>query len=127
MESPTKRLKTSLDLDAGKVNPVDETHLMQEQDAEEDVHSNESLDVGERLCRWLEANGAELSKLRIETYAPEVRGVHAKDPYQAKDRVMLIPLNCLITVEMGKATEIGQKFLHLEFGAPKHIFLLMNL
>ncbi|RQM27821.1 hypothetical protein B5M09_006964 [Aphanomyces astaci] len=139
MESPTKRLKTALCLDTQ--DPALEEAL--EVDALKDVvvsplatlsangdgsdEDDESLDVGERLCRWLEANGAELSKLRIETYAPEVRGVHARDTFAAKERVMRIPLNCLITVEMGKATELGQRLLHLEFGAPKHIYLMMFL
>ncbi|RHY02124.1 hypothetical protein DYB36_008680 [Aphanomyces astaci] len=139
MESPTKRLKTALCLDTQ--DPALEEAL--EVDVLKDVvvsplatlsangdgsdEDDESLDVGERLCRWLEANGAELSKLRIETYAPEVRGVHARDTFVAKERVMRIPLNCLITVEMGKATELGQRLLHLEFGAPKHIYLMMYL
>ncbi|RHY55609.1 hypothetical protein DYB34_011547 [Aphanomyces astaci] len=139
MESPTKRLKTALCLDTQ--DPALEEAL--EADVLKDVvvsplatssangdgsdEDDESLDVGERLCRWLEANGAELSKLRIETYAPEVRGVHARDTFVAKERVMRIPLNCLITVEMGKATELGQRLLHLEFGAPKHIYLMMYL
>ncbi|KAF0700994.1 Aste57867_8440 [Aphanomyces stellatus] len=114
----------SLDLHADDENPAEDSSAQQNVGL---IDEEDSLDVGERLCRWLEANGAELSKLRIETYAPEVRGVHAKDAFQTKDRVMLIPLNCLITVEMGKATEIGQKLVHLEFAAPKHIFLMMYL
>jgi hypothetical protein len=88
-----------------------------------------SHDVGERLCEWLVSNGAELHKCQIATYEPEVRGVHAKVPLHAGDRVMFIPLHCLITVEMGKATSIGQKLVDLdvEFAAPKHIFLMLFL
>ncbi|RHY28150.1 hypothetical protein DYB32_006943 [Aphanomyces invadans] len=133
MESPTKRLKAALFLDADDDPAADDDqadglkNVIVSPLLSPSASDDEALDVGERLCRWLEANGAELSKLRIETYAPEVRGVHARDHIVAKERVMRIPLNCLITVEMGKATELGQKLLHVEFAAPKHIFLMMYL
>ncbi|CAK4083963.1 unnamed protein product [Aphanomyces euteiches] len=122
----TSPILETMALHAEEMPKEDAKHVLD--DIQGDGDSDVGLvDVGERLCRWLEANGAELSKLRIETYAPEVRGVHAKDTFSAKERVMLIPLNCLITVEMGKETEIGQKLLHLDFAAPKHIFLMMYL
>ncbi|EQC27514.1 hypothetical protein SDRG_14714 [Saprolegnia diclina VS20] len=137
MESPTKRVRTSLTLeDAADVAspPVSKMtlSLAPSQDTPAAIDDatfddSDTWDVPTRLCKWLAANGADLEKLRIETYAPEVRGVHAKRPFSAGDRVMLIPLNCLITVEMGKATDIGIKIQHLEFGAPKHIFLMMYL
>ena len=40
---------------------------------------------------------------------------------------MAIPLKCLITVEMGKATDVGQAILQsdLELDAPKHVFLML--
>ncbi|OQR96615.1 hypothetical protein THRCLA_07231 [Thraustotheca clavata] len=100
---------------------------LQERKVKDDINDMDAWDVPTRLTRWLEANGAELEKLRIETYAPQVRGVHANDTFSSGDRVMLIPLKCLITVEMGKATEIGQKLLNIDFAAPKHIFLMMYL
>ncbi|OQR83440.1 hypothetical protein ACHHYP_14709 [Achlya hypogyna] len=144
MESPTKRLRASLSLDepahddrdkfaqlyeasqkSGVLLPNADTNAAEASVSDDDDSDN--WDVPTRLSRWLTANGAELDKLRIETYAPEVRGVHAKKPFSSGDRVMLIPRNCLITVEMGKATEIGQKLLPLQFAAPKHVFLMMFL
>lgn len=85
--------------------------------------------VGEELVQWLESCGADSKKLRLQQYAPEVRGVHSEKVLVPGERILAIPKQCLITVEMGKRTEIGQKLLarNLEFVAPKHIFLMMFL
>uniref|UniRef100_A0A7S3JSP0 Rubisco LSMT substrate-binding domain-containing protein n=1 Tax=Aureoumbra lagunensis TaxID=44058 RepID=A0A7S3JSP0_9STRA len=42
---------------------------------------------------------------------------------------MEIPLDCLITVEMGKETEVGRAVMEadLELDAPKHVFLMLFL
>ncbi|TMW67933.1 hypothetical protein Poli38472_007605 [Pythium oligandrum] len=84
---------------------------------------------GEELIKWLEHNNADSRKLALREYAPEVRGVHSKKVLVPGERILVIPKKCLITVEMGKMTEIGQKLLahNLEFVAPKHIFLMMFL
>lgn len=85
--------------------------------------------VGEELVQWLESCGADSKKLLLQQYAPEVRGVHSKKVLVPGERILAIPKRCLITVEMGKRTEIGQKLLarNLDFVAPKHIFLMMFL
>eukprot|EP00588_Corethron_pennatum_P012680 CAMPEP_0194265332 /NCGR_PEP_ID=MMETSP0169-20130528/614_1 /TAXON_ID=218684 /ORGANISM="Corethron pennatum, Strain L29A3" /LENGTH=508 /DNA_ID=CAMNT_0039005773 /DNA_START=142 /DNA_END=1668 /DNA_ORIENTATION=+ len=59
----------------------------------------------------------------------EMRGVHAKIGIPPGTVCMTIPRQCLITVEMGKATEIGQRIVEadLELDAPKHIFLMIYL
>lgn len=85
--------------------------------------------IGEELVKWLEQNGADSHKLMLCEYAPEVRGVHSHKVLVPGERILVIPKSCLITVEMGKMTDIGQKLLahNLEFVAPKHIFLMMFL
>jgi hypothetical protein len=57
----------------------------------------------------------------------EMRGVHARSNIPPNTVCMTIPLRCLITVEMGQATEIGQAVLHsdLDLDAPKHIYLMI--
>lgn len=45
----------------------------------------------------------------IQEYAPEVRGVHATKQIKEDEDIVEIPLKCLITVEMGKATEVDEK------------------
>ena len=59
----------------------------------------------------------------------EMRGVHAKVTIPPNSICVSIPRKCLITVEMGQATDIGQAILHsdLELDAPKHIFLMVYL
>ena len=59
----------------------------------------------------------------------EMRGVHAKTHLQPNTVCMSIPRRCLITVEMGQDTPIGQAILRsdLDLDAPKHIFLMVYL
>eukprot|EP00968_Pinguiococcus_pyrenoidosus_P008915 scaffold664_cov260-Pinguiococcus_pyrenoidosus.AAC.36 len=52
--------------------------------------------------QWLLDNGAEFPQLEIKCYDDEVRGVHAKEDIKSDTLCISIPLNCLITVEMGK-------------------------
>lgn len=95
----------------------------------EDVADVEKDVVGVELIEWLENQGADTKKLMLQQYAPEVRGVHCRNELVPGERILFIPKNCLITVEMGKQTEIGQKVLahNIEFVAPKHIFLMLYL
>lgn len=59
----------------------------------------------------------------------EMRGVHARSHVPTNTLLMSIPRRCLITVEMGQATPIGQAILHadLDLDAPKHIFLMIYI
>jgi hypothetical protein len=69
------------------------------------------------------------SSASTESSSSELRGVHAKTHIAANHVCMSIPRQCLITVEMGQATPIGQAILHsdLDLDAPKHIFLMVYL
>lgn len=59
----------------------------------------------------------------------EMRGVYATTEIKPNTICVSIPKKCLITVEMGQATEIGQAILNsdLELDAPKHVFLMVYL
>lgn len=59
----------------------------------------------------------------------EMRGVHAKANIPTETICVMVPQKCLITVEMGQATEIGQIILRsdLDLDAPKHIFLMIYI
>ena len=85
--------------------------------------------AGVELLQWLLTNGAQFPDLFLREYAPEVRGVHAQRALVPNTCILRIPLECLITVEMGKRTDIGKKLIenHISFVAPKHIFLMMFL
>ncbi len=63
----------------------------------------------------------------LQDYGNEVRGCHTIAPITEDETIMLIPLKCLITVEMGQDTDLGRKILssHIELDAPKHIFLMI--
>ncbi|MGK3744469.1 MAG: histone-lysine N-methyltransferase SETD3 [Bacillariaceae sp.] len=58
-----------------------------------------------------------------------MRGVHARTHLPPNTVCVAIPRQCLITVEMGQITPIGQAILRsdLDLDAPKHIFLMIYL
>ncbi|TDH69930.1 hypothetical protein CCR75_008590 [Bremia lactucae] len=88
---------------------------------------NENDLVGRDLIQWLESNGADSKKLALQEYAPEVRGVHSRKVLVPGERILVIPKKCLITVEMGKQTDIGRQLVarNVDFVAPKHIYLML--
>ena len=59
----------------------------------------------------------------------EMRGVHAVTSIPPNTICMSVPRRCLITVEMGQETAIGQAILRsdLDLDAPKHIYLMVYL
>ena len=76
---------------------------------------------------WLLDNGARFPKLELRDYGDEVRGCHSTEAIGEDEVIIEIPLRCLITVEMGKDTDIGRAILasNIELDAPKHIFLMV--
>lgn len=74
-------------------------------------------------------NGGKFPKLELRDYGDEVRGCHVRDGHSIGEEEIIIeiPLRCLITVEMGKDTDIGRAILqsNIELDAPKHIFLMV--
>lgn len=55
--------------------------------------------------------------------------MHASRDIDADEEVLSIPLKCLITVEMGKATDVGRAVVaaDLDLDAPKHVYLMLYL
>jgi histone-lysine N-methyltransferase SETD3 len=88
-------------------------------------------------------------ELLYQDYGDEMRGCHTKEDIYDDEVIIEVPLKCLITVEMGKETEvitvfvtqisaqytssvrlplqIGQVIIksRIELDAPKHIFLMI--
>ena len=71
----------------------------------------------------------EPAALHEKEESSEMRGVHATTHIMPNTVCMAIPRRCLITVEMGQATPIGQAILQsdLDLDAPKHIFLMIYI
>lgn len=44
--------------------------------------------------------------LHMQDYGNEVRGCHTKEDIHDEEVIIEVPLKCLITVEMGKETEV---------------------
>lgn len=77
----------------------------------------------------LEMDAAEEKKESTIVDESEMRGVHSRVDIPADTVCMIIPRKCLITVEMGQATPLGQTILEsdLDLDAPKHIFLMIYI
>ena len=92
------------------------------QDDEVDAEDKFSL-----FLDWLRTNGGSHDQLTLQKYADEMRGVHAAHDIVPDETICTIPLKCLITVEMGKATEVGRKVsMHnLQLDAPKHVYVML--
>ena len=73
------------------------------------------------------SNGAVYPKLELKDYGGEVRGCHTKQLIENDETIIQIPLRCLITVEMGKETDIGRAIIaaNIDLDAPKHIFIMI--
>lgn len=76
---------------------------------------------------WLRSTKTQTSKLELKDYGNEVRGCHATEALSDDEIIIEVPLKCLITVEMGKDTDIGRQIIssNIELDAPKHIFLMV--
>lgn len=87
----------------------------------------EDYDKFKILEQWLISNNTKFNKLELRDYGNEVRGSHALKDINEDEIIIQVPLKCLITVEMGKETEIGLAILSssIELDAPKHIFLMI--
>jgi protein-histidine N-methyltransferase len=76
-----------------------------------------------------DTEGAEEKKETTSMEESEMRGVYARTYIPSDTLCMTIPRKCLVTVEMGQATPLGQKILksNLDLDAPKHIFLMIYI
>eukprot|EP01035_Chromulina_nebulosa_P030166 gene30166-40063_t len=91
--------------------------------------TNASTDKFKIFEKWLTDNGTTYPKLELQAtdYGNEVRGCHSKESIYDDEIIIRVPLNCLITVEMGRETSIGKSIIaaNIELDAPKHIFLML--
>ena len=103
------------------------------------------------LEEWLVSNGGSFPKMELRSFGSansssltepsadketkegdgmvEMRGVHAKSDVESSEVCVSVPRKCLITVEMGKATDIGKMVAKhdLDLDAPKHVYLMIFL
>ena len=79
------------------------------------------------LQQWLIANGASFPSLSLRDFGGDNRGVHANEDIAPEQELFRIPFKLIITVEMGKAMEVGKTIAaaNLSFEAPKHIYLMV--
>lgn len=91
-------------------------------------HGQQSNDEDEGEEKKESAADAPNQRILVEDEdKSEMRGVFCKSTLAPNTVCMAVPRKCLITVEMGQATSIGQQILNadLDLDAPKHIFLMI--
>lgn len=99
----------------------------EKKDTAKDITSPPSTTLTEDAIHYDHHN--RQSEKRSNKEESEMRGVHAKTTIPPNSICVSIPKNCLITVEMGQATDIGQTIIKsgIDLDAPKHIFLMIFL
>jgi len=93
----------------------------------EDQLLDKSQESFNRFLEWLTENNAHFPDLYFKVYAPNVRGVHAAKKLPALHRFMEIPIRCMITDEMARATPLGQKLMEIEeqLSVPNHCQIIV--
>lgn len=96
--------------------------------AEEKKDAKSTLTAGGDYDEDDDEDGCSLRRRRAEEES-EMRGVHCTSTLPPNAVCVAVPRKCLITVEMGQQTPIGQAVLmsDLDLDAPKHIFLMIYL
>ena len=79
-----------------------------------------------KFLRELYKYNSFFPKLEIHFYSDDYRGVLAKNNIKKDEIIMIIPKDCLISLETVYATEYGKKiseFMYKELNSPKHCLL----
>jgi hypothetical protein len=53
-----------------------------------------------KMFDWLKDNGAEFPKLKMRYYTEDYRGVHASREILKGETILLVPKDCLLTLDM---------------------------
>lgn len=89
------------------------------------LHEAATEDVHESYISWIKSLGIKFTRIELRTFAPNYRGIVATRAIDASEVVVAVPKEAIITVRMGKETEVGKKLV--ESGAtlmhPNNSFL----
>lgn len=93
------------------------------------VDENPDEDKFDRHLRWLEECGAQYPRLYLRRYADNMRGVHTREQIGPYERIVMVPLKCLVMDNMGRETPIGQKVLQsgVPLTAPNHCMVIIYI
>ncbi len=58
------------------------------------------------LENWLIENGSKFPKLILKDYGDGIRGCETVEEIEYNETVVTIPLKCMITLEMGRNTDV---------------------
>jgi len=66
-------------------------------------------DKYEILLKWLKDGGSKFPHLELKYYTVDYRGVHARKRLNANQLILQVPLPLIMTSDVAKASDIGQK------------------
>lgn len=81
--------------------------------------TQEQLDEGENpdgdrfdnMVKWLRDGGGQFPKLYLKYYSDDYRGVHCLTKVPEDDTILYVPFKYIMTSEVAKASDIGQKIV----------------
>jgi len=86
-------------------------------------------DIFKTFVDWLVDNGAKFPHLYFRSYTADHRGVHCREDIPRNQRIMYVPLKCLITDKMARESRMGRMMMSIErrLSAPEHNQLMVYL
>lgn len=90
---------------AGKLDEAAEVERIHERSL---VGASDDTDRYTVMANWLRAGGSRFDKLYLEYYGEEYRGVHSLVPIPKDEILLKVPLDCIMTTDVAKASTIGQ-------------------
>lgn len=78
----------------------------------EEAEANPESDIWVDLIDWLVQGKSRFPSLYLKYYSEDYRGVHSHQTIEKDEIVLEVPLSHIMTSEVAKASEIGQKILH---------------
>jgi 16S rRNA C1402 (ribose-2'-O) methylase RsmI len=71
----------------------------------------ENTKVKEPYVAWMRSLGSKFNKIALKTFATDYRGIVAINTIAKGEVIISVPKNAIITVRMGKETNIGKKVI----------------
>lgn len=86
------------------------------------------MQATDRLERWLRDGGAVLSRVELQSYSKEHRGVHASNDIASAEDIVFVPVSHIMTTQVAKASPIGHQLMEQQhLLRSKHTYLACYL
>jgi histone-lysine N-methyltransferase SETD3 len=104
--------------------------LLRQKEQEEKKKKFSSFNNFMKFNNFLHESNIYFSKLEIEFYTDDHRGIVAKQDISKDEVILKVPKDMLISIELARTTTIGEQiatFMYIELNSPKHCLLTSYL